>query len=76
MKWSLMYLAMVYIVACADDVGDKTHSLRQRVFRAAVWPLTLTSWFRSQNIRLHRLLNILWAILITGWLLSLMADRL
>ena len=76
MKWLAMYAAMLYIVACADDLDDKAHSKAQRLYRAAVWPLTITSWFRTQNVRLHRLLNILWAILIMGWLLSLMADRL
>lgn len=76
MKWLLIYLAMVYTVACADDVGDKSHKPYQRVIRAIIWPLTITSWFRSQNVRLHRLLNILWTVLIAGWFLSLMVDRL
>lgn len=78
MKFGLMYAAMLYIVACADDVkepGD-THPWLHRVLRAVVWPLTVTSWFRTQNGRLHRLLNILWTVLISGWLLSLMADKL
>lgn len=69
-----MYAAMAYITACADD-ADKTHSPLQRVARVVAWPLTITSWFRSQNQRLHRLLNILWTVLIAGWLLSLIADK-
>jgi hypothetical protein len=77
-KFLIMYAAIIYVVACADDVkepGD-SHPWLHRIVRAVVWPLTITSWFRSQNIRLHRLLNILWAILIGGWFLSLMADKL
>lgn len=76
MKYTLMYLALTYIVACADSVEDDSHSLRHRLYRALLWPWTVTNWFKSQNQRLHRLLNILWVLLVSGWLISLMADRL
>jgi hypothetical protein len=78
MKYIFMYIALLYIVACADDVTDHgdTHSTRERIVRAILWPKTVTSWFRTQNIRLHRMLNILWCVLIAGWFFSLMADRL
>lgn len=78
MKFLFIYLAMVYVVACADDVkepGD-SHPKLNRIIRAAGWPLTLTSWFRTQNIRIHRTLNILWTLLIGSWFLSLIWDRL
>jgi hypothetical protein len=78
MKYPLMYLGMMYITSCADavsDYGDK-YTWGQRAINAVLWPLTLTSWFCSQNIKLHRLLNILWCVLIAGWLIALMADRL
>lgn len=78
MKFLLMYAAMIYIIACADDVkepGD-SHPKLNRFIRAIIWPVTLTSWFRTQNCRLHRVLNILWTLLIGGWLLSLIADKL
>lgn len=77
MKFFLMYLVLVYVVACADDVrepGDY-HPLLHRIFRAVAWPVTITSWFCSQGVRLNRLLNILWTLLIIGWSLSLIADR-
>lgn len=78
LKYFLMYTIFSYIIACADDVNDSgnDHSKKQRILRIIFWPLTVTSFFRSQNIRLHRLLNILWCVLIAGWLLSLMADKL
>lgn len=78
MKWILMNLVIMYLVFCADDVDDcgDTHSSWERMARVFLWPITITEWFRSQNQRLHRLLNILWTVLIAGWLLSLMADRL
>lgn len=74
----VMYALMVYIVACADAVQEpgNMHLVSSRVIRAVAWPVTLTSWFVTQNIRLHRLLNILWAVLIGGWFLSLVADKL
>lgn len=72
----IIYLAILYIVACADDCGDNCHTTNQRIARAIFWPLTVTSWFRTQNIRLHRLLNILWTVLIAGWFISLLADRI
>ena len=78
MKYPLIYLAMIYVVGCADDVTDHgdNYTIKQRVQRAIFWPLTLTNWFRTQNIRLHRTLNILWTLLICGWFLSLLMDRL
>lgn len=76
MKYVIINLVIMYIVACADDVGDDAHNIQQKILRAVFWPLTITSWFRSQNGRLHRALNILWLLLIGGWLISLMVDRL
>jgi hypothetical protein len=77
MKFIVMYLIVVYVVWCADDVeGDEDHSNFQRWIRSILFPITLTSWFRSNNERLHRLLTILWTLLIFGWGLSLLADRL
>lgn len=76
MKFVVMNLAITYIVACADDEQDGEHTLLQRFIRAIFWPLTVTSWFRCQNGRFHKLLNILWAVLIAGWLLGFISDRL
>lgn len=76
MKYFVMYVLMLYVVACADSVDDLCHSTKNRVLRGLFWPITLTNWFITGNMRLHRLLNILWCMLISGWLLSLLADRL
>jgi hypothetical protein len=75
MKFILMYSIVIYIVSCADD-DDGSHNLLQRIVRSVLWPITITSWFRSGNERLHRMLTILWCILILGWLLSLIYDRI
>ena len=72
-----MNFIVMYIVACADSVGDdQAHTIKERILRVILWPLTLTVWFSTHNIRLHRLLTILWTVLILGWFLSLLADRL
>lgn len=78
MKWFWLNLLVMYVIACADDVDDPddTHTRPERIARVILWPRTITEWFRTGNQRLHRLLTILWTILISGWLLSLMADRL
>lgn len=78
MKWFWMNLLIMYVIFCADDVNEPgdSHSFLERIGRMILWPLTITEWFRTNNQRLHRLLTILWTILISGWLLSLMADRL
>ena len=75
MKYVIMHLVMVYIVACADYVDDPPLSVNQRILRAFLWPITLTGWFTTHSIKLHRTLTILWIFLIAGWLLSLVADR-
>lgn len=73
-----MNLLIMYVIFCADDVNEPgdSHTLIERIGRTILWPFTITEWFRTNNQRLHRLLTILWTILISGWLLSLMADRL
>lgn len=74
-KFLIIDAIMMYIVACSDINGD-THTPGQRVARALFWPITLTSWFINQPAKLHRLLNILWILLISGWFVSLIWDRL
>lgn len=76
MKYLIIYAIFAFLVSCADDTGDEQHSASQRIARAIFWPVTLRSWFISQNGRLHRLLTIMWIVLIGGWFASLLSDRL
>lgn len=77
MKWILLNLAAMYIVACADYTGhEDTHTMGQRIIRIILWPFTLHSLFVFQDRKLYRLLNILWTCLIFGWFLSLLFDKL
>lgn len=78
MKWLLLYFVAVYIIACADAVHDSFNpqTRKQQFIRAILWPITITTWFRKQPPQLFRMLNILWALLIFGWLLSLITDRI
>jgi hypothetical protein len=76
MKWVVMNTVITYAVACADfNEYDDSHTKPWKVMRAVFWPITVTCWLRSQSIRTHRLLTIMWILLISGWLLSLVADR-
>lgn len=76
MKWIVMYSLMAYLISCADNDGDDSHSQIQRILRAIVWPATLHSFLISQNAKLYRLLTSLWIMLTAGWVLSLLADRI
>lgn len=80
MKWiALGYILLAYLVSCADDTGSPKNSsehLVVRTVRVVFWPITLNSWFRKQPIQLHRFLNLLWVSILSGWLLSLLADRI
>lgn len=77
MKTLGFYLLLIYVTFCADDVQDwdDVKPLSKRVPRAILWPITVTNWFRIQNSRLFRFLHIIWVMLITGWLLSLIQDK-
>lgn len=75
MKFILIYAIMAFLVHCADDIGNG-HTTEQRLTRAAFWPITLQSWFRKHPQQLHRLLLIMWVVLISGWAVTLLLDRL
>lgn len=77
MKWAVFYCVLVYVVFCADATPTwlDPHTFRQRVVRAAVWPWTVTCWFKAQNSRLFRMLHIMWVLTITSWFLTLLNDR-
>lgn len=77
MKWLAINLTIMYMVSRADSSGqDQGHTIIQKIFRAVLWPITVDSWFRTGNERLHRLLTLSWLFITVGWLMSLMADRL
>jgi len=73
----LVEVTAAFIVACADSVGDDTHTVWERVVRAVFWPPTLWVWFTHRDLpRLARFGAIVWLLLTAGWLLSLESDRL
>jgi hypothetical protein len=46
------------------------------VFRALLWMVTLTRWFTHRNLtKLGRFGAVVWFLVTTGWLLSLLYDR-
>ena len=73
----LVEAVAAFIVACADAVGEDTHTARERVVRAVFWPPTLWVWFTHRDLpKLARFGAIVWLFLTAGWLLSLESDRL
>ena len=78
----MLFLVLVeataaFIIACADAVGDDTHTVAERVGRAVLWPATLWVWFTHRNLpKLARFGAIVWLLLTAGWLISLESDRL
>ena len=72
----LVEAVAAFIVACADAVGEDTHTVRERVVRAVFWPPTLWVWFTHRDLpKLARFGAIVWLLLTAGWLLSLESDR-
>lgn len=74
MEFAIVYAVLAFLVHCADARGE--HGPEQKLVRALFWPLTLTSWFRTQAQQLHFLLTILWTMLIAGWFITLILDRI
>jgi hypothetical protein len=71
MFWFVTGAAMAFVVFCADSVGDEQpRPVGERVVRALLWMVTLTRWFTHRNlVKLGRFGA-------TGWLLTLIHDRL
>lgn len=68
---------MAFIVFCADSVGDeRPRPLPERAVRAVLWMVTLTRWFTHRNLtKLGRFGAVVWFLVTTGWLLTLIHDR-
>lgn len=69
--------AMAFIVFCADSVGDEQpRPAAQRAVRSVLWMVTLTRWFTRRNVtKLGRFGAVVWFLVTTGWLMTLIHDR-
>ncbi len=75
--WLLAELTLAFVVFCADAVGDDDRPPVERVVRAVLWMVTLTTWFTHRNVvKLGRFGAVVWFLVTTGWLLTLQYDRL
>ena len=73
----LVELTLAFIVFCADSVGDDERPIGERLVRATFWMVTLTLWFTHRNVvKLGRFGAVVWFLVTTGWLLTLIYDRL
>ena len=75
--WAVMWVALACIVLCADSVGEDERRPAERLLRAALWMVTLTRWFTHRNVaKLGRFGAVVWFLVTTGWLLTLLYDRM
>lgn len=73
-------VTLAFIVHCADQAGEDEDRPRRpvvdQVVRSLFWPITLTRWFTRQNlVKIARFAAIVWLLVTSGWLLTLIHDR-
>jgi hypothetical protein len=74
--WGFMWVTLAFVVFCADSVGEEDRRPTERAARAALWVVTLTRWFTHRNVtKLGRFGAVVWFLVTTGWLLTLLYDR-
>jgi hypothetical protein len=72
----LVELTLGFIVFCADSLTDTPRRFVDRLLRSVFWMITLSMWFTHRNLtKLGRFAGIVWFMVTTGWLLSLLWDR-
>ncbi len=75
--WVLAEVTLGFVVFCADSVGEEERRALERLVRAVLWPVTLTTWFTHRNtVKLGRFAAVVWFFVTTGWLLTLEYDRM
>jgi hypothetical protein len=74
----LTELTLALVVFCADSIGDERRRRPvERLTRAALWMVTLTTWFTHRSMaKLGRFGAVVWYLVTTGWLLTLEYDRI
>jgi len=74
--WVLIEVTLAFVVFCADSVSDEERGPGERLVRAVLWMVTLTTWFTHRNVvKLGRFGAVVWFLVTTGWLLTLLYDR-
>src|SRR3712207_5025460 len=74
---ALCYVTLAFLVFCADSVDEEPRRPVERLIRATLWVVTLTRWFTHRNVvKLGRFGAVVWFLVTTGWLLTLIYDRL
>jgi hypothetical protein len=74
--WLLTEVTLGFVVYCADSIGEDRRRPMERLARAVLWMVTLTTWFTHRNVpKLGRFGAVVWFLVTTGWLLTLEFDR-
>lgn len=69
-------VTLAFVVFCADSVGAEERRPAERLVRAVLWMVTLTRWFTHRNVpQLGRFGAVVWFLVTSGWLLTLVYDR-
>ena len=70
-------LTLAFIVLCADSLAEESPRRPfERFVRSVFWMVTLSRWFTHRNLhKLGRFGVIVWFLVTTGWLLTLVYDR-
>lgn len=75
--WVLAEMTLAFVVFCADSVGEEERPPIERLVRAVLWMVTLTTWFTHRNVvKLGRFGAVVWFLVTVGWLLTLQYDRM
>ena len=75
--WVIAEMTLAFIVFCADSVGEEERPPIERLVRAVLWMVTLTTWFTHRNVvKLGRFGAVVWFLVTVGWLLTLQYDRM
>src|SRR5262245_38787593 len=72
----LTEVTLGFVVFCADSVGEERRRPMERLARAVLWMVPLTNWFTHRNVsKLGRFGAVVWFLVTSGWLLTLIYDR-
>jgi len=74
--WVLTEVTLGFVVFCADSVGEEHRRPMERLARAVLWIVPLTTWFTHRNVnKLGRFGAVVWFLVTAGWLLTLEYDH-
>ncbi len=69
-------MTLGFVVFCSDSADGVRRQPVERLTRGVLWMVTLTRWLTHRNMaKLGRFGAVVWFLVTTGWLLTLVYDR-